>query len=142
MKQFIKSLWFLSLCSILSLSACGKDERASAKLAKSMAKTAEQEKKQEPKRHYQKMLEALNVVVYERALTGGSSDIYTFEIDGVKCIAVYRVGLSCDYNDEHIAQNLAAKQKRLQAKSEQEFQQIVKKMEESRLEAQRQQNKK
>ena len=122
MKQFIKSLWFLSLCTMLSLSACSKSERVMSKeeFAKSMAETAEQDKKQEPERRHQEMLKKLNVVVYKGAFPASSDDIQIFEIDGVKCIAVYRVGLSCDYNDKH----LADKQKRIQAK-EKEYQRLL-----------------
>lgn len=125
-KQFIKSLWFLSLCSILSLSACSKSERVKSneELAKSMAEIAEQDKKQEPKRRHQEMLKKLNVVVYKGAFPASSGDIQTFEIDGVKCIAVYRVGLSCDYNDKHPAD----KQKRIQAK-EKEYQRLLRESE-------------
>ena len=85
-----------------------------------MAETAEQDKKQEPERRHQEMLKKLNVVVYKGAFPASSDDIQIFEIDGVKCIAVYRVGLSCDYNDKH----LADKQKRIQAK-EKEYQRLL-----------------
>ena len=69
---------------------------------------------------------------------GYNHSIYTFEIDGVKCIVVSNNAISCDYNDEHIAKNLAAKEKRLAAKVAQSNKQLEQ-IEETRLELQRQQ---
>lgn len=106
------ALSVLCLVAILTLSACSdKRQKGNERLAKEMAQVTEQNKKR-----HQAMLEELNVIRY-RNFDGYNHDIYTFELDGVKCITVERNGISCDWNDEHIAKNLAPKEKRLAAKT-------------------------
>ena len=111
------ALSVLCFAAILTLSACSdKRQKGNERLAKEMAQVTEQNKKQEPEKRHQAMLEELNVIRY-RNFDGYNHDIYTFELDGVKCITVARNSISCDWNDEHIAKNLAAKEKRLAAKA-------------------------
>ena len=137
MKILNKTAAVLCFAAILTLSACDKSDRSSTQLAKDMVQVAEQEKQQAPEKRHQAMLEELNVTHY-RNFDGDYSDIYTFEIDGVKCIAIFKAGLSCDYNDEHIAKNLAAKEKRLAAKAAAQNNQLEQ-ITEAQLEVQRQQ---
>ena len=132
------ALSVLCFAAILTLSACSdKRQKGNERLAKEMVQTAEQSKKQEPEYRHQAMLEELNVTRYYN-FDGYNHSIYTFEIDGVKCITVDKKGVSCDWNDEHIAKNLAAKEKRLAAKVAQSNKQLEQ-IEETRLELQRQQ---
>lgn len=134
------ALSVLCLAAILTLSACSdKRQKGNERLAKEMAQVTEQNKKQEPEKRHQAMLEELNVIHYHN-FDGYNHSIYTFEIDGVKCIVtdMKGTGISCDYNDEHIAKNLADKEKRLAAKVAQSNKQLEQ-IEETRLELQRQQ---
>lgn len=140
MKILNKTAAVLCLAAILTLSACGNErQKGNERLAKEMVQTAEQSKKQEPEKRHQAMLEELNVIHYHN-FDGYNHSIYTFEIDGVKCIVtdMKGTGISCDYNDEHIAKNLADKEKRLAAKVAQSNKQLEQ-IEETRLELQRQQ---
>ena len=127
----------LCLTAILTLSACGKKDNSSTRLGEDIVQIKEQEKQQAPTKRHQAMLEELNVTRY-RNFDGYGNDIYTFEIDGVKCITVDKNGISCDYNDEHIAKNLVAKEKRLAAKAVAQNNQLEQ-ITEAQLEVQRQQ---
>ena len=140
MKILNKTAAVLCLAATLTLSACGNErQKGNERLAKSMAETVQRNKEQEPEKRHQAMLEELNVTRYYN-FDGYNHSIYTFEIDGVKCIVtdMRGTGISCDYNDEHIAKNLAAKEKRLAAKVAQSNKQLEQ-IEETRLELQRQQ---
>ena len=133
------ALSVLCLVAILTLSACSdKRQKGNERLAKEMTQVTEQQKKQAPENRHQAMLEELNVIRY-RNFDGYNHSIYTFEIDGVKCITVERNGISCDWNDEHIAKNLAAKEKRLAAKAVVQSNKQLEQMEDAHLELQRQQ---
>ena len=140
MKILNKTAAVLCLAATLTLSACGNErQKGNERLAKSMAETVQRNKEQELEKRHQAMLEELNVTRYHN-FDGYNHSIYTFEIDGVKCIVtdMRGTGISCDYNDEHIAKNLAAKEKRLAAKVAQSNKQLEQ-IEETRLELQRQQ---
>ncbi|MBQ9259492.1 MAG: hypothetical protein IJ187_06550 [Neisseriaceae bacterium] len=121
-----KQIPFLITTAVLALSitACGKSNKYDRDFAKEQAKIEAERKKREPEERHQRMLEELNVIRYHN-FDGYNHSIYTFEIDGVKCIVtdMKGTGISCDYNDAHIAQNLAAREKRREAKKEQEREQ-------------------
>ena len=87
MKILNKTAAVLCFAAILTLSACGKSDRSSTRLGEDIVQIKEQEKQQDPTKRHQAMLEELNVTRY-RNFDGYGNDIYTFEIDGVKCITV------------------------------------------------------